>query len=191
MKININKPCHEKWDGMTPNQQGAFCKSCTKDVVDFSKMGITQIKLFFSKNDSTQKVCGRFKETQLQELTFDDFFSKFTYWNFTKKFAVIFFMAFGFWIFSNSNAIAQKNEHLQGKIMYVPDKNPKPDTTKKHNPKEPKNPKTLKGIKTMGLVKCENPGHNKQANKKETKMLMGDIATPIEDRQPVTPKKQD
>lgn len=190
MKISINEPCHENWDGMTPNQQGAFCKSCAKDVVDFSKMGVAQIKSFFKSNDTTQKVCGRFKETQLQELTFDDFFSRFTYWNFSKKFAVIFFMAFGFWIFSNSNAMAQKNEHLQGKVMYVPDKTPKADTTKKHNPKNPKHTKTPKGTKTMGMVKCENPAHNKQAVKNEN-IIMGDVAAPNEEKQNPSGKKKE
>ena len=131
MKITINEPCHENWDAMTPNAQGAFCKSCAKDVVDFSKMGIEEIKNFFSKPKG-DKVCGRFEEKQLQELTFDDFFAKFTYWNFTKKFAAIFFMAFGFWIFSNSGAFAQSDRHMmKGEVMIMPDKTPAKDTAKK------------------------------------------------------------
>jgi hypothetical protein len=189
MKISINEPCHEKWEGMIPNKEGAFCNSCAKDVVDFSKMGIKQIKSFFSKPESSENVCGRFKETQLQELSFDDFFSKFTYWNSTKKFAVIFFMAFGFWIFSSSDAMAQKEQTLQGKVSYEPAKNPKSDSAKVKDSKRPKNPKGPKGIKTMGKVKCDNPEHNKQAVKKE-QMIMGDIAPPNEDKQP-TPKKKE
>ncbi len=189
MKISINEPCHENWNGMTPNQEGAFCKSCAKDVVDFSKMGITQIKSFFSKNDSSEKVCGRFKETQIKELSFDDFFSKFTYWNSTKKFAIIFFMAFGFWIFSSSSAMAQKEQPLMGKVSYVPDKNPKTDTTKNKNTKHTKNPKSPKGTKTMGMVKCENPQHNKQAAKNESKVLMGDVDISHEEK-PQAPEKK-
>ena len=182
MKISINEPCHENWDGMTPNQQGAFCNSCAKDVVDFSKMGITQIKSFFSKNESSEKVCGRFKETQLQELSFDDFFSKFTYWNFSKKFVVIFFMTFGFWIFSDSNAMAQKQEPpMMGKVSYEPDKNPKKDTSKI---KDPKNTKNIK----MGKVKCDNPAHNKQTAKREN-IIMGDVAPPNEEKQNIPKKK--
>ena len=132
MKISINEPCHENWDAMTPNDKGAFCKSCAKDVVDFSKMGIAEIKSFFSKPQG--KVCGRFEEKQLQELTFDDFFAKFTYWNFTKKFAVIFFMAFGFWIFSNASAFAQNNRNMmKGEVMCVPDRTPKKEIPKNHD----------------------------------------------------------
>jgi len=131
MKISINEPCHENWEAMTPNQKGAFCGSCQKDVVDFSKMSIQGIKNFFSKPQGG-KVCGRFEEKQLQELTFDDFFAKFTYWNFSKKFAVIFFMAFGFWIFSNSGAMAQSH-HLKGEVaIEQPKQVKKPiDETKK------------------------------------------------------------
>ena len=191
MKISINEPCQESWEGMTPNQQGAFCGSCAKDVVDFSKMGIGQIKSFFSKNNASEKVCGRFKETQIQELSFDDFFSKFTYWNSTKKFAAIFFMTFGLWIFSNSNAMAQKSEHLQGKVAYVPDQTPKNDTAKVKTPKQPKTPKHPKGTKTMGMVKCEKPEHNKQANKAESKVLMGDVDLSNEEKQLHPKKKED
>ena len=132
MKISINEPCHENWDAMTPNAQGAFCKSCAKNVVDFSKMGISEIKSFFSKPQG--KVCGRFEEKQLQELTFDDFFAKFTYWNFTKKFAAIFFMAFGFWIFSNSSVFAQNDRQMmKGEVMCVPERTPKKETPKNHD----------------------------------------------------------
>ena len=155
MKITINEPCHENWDAMTPNTQGAFCKSCAKDVVDFSKMGIEEIKSFFSKPKS-DKVCGRFEEKQLQELSFDDFFAKFTYWNFAKKFAVIFFMVFGFWVFSNSSAIAQNDRHMmKGEVMYVPEKTPKKDSIKKHTPPPIEDKKYLLGKISRREQICE------------------------------------
>jgi len=152
MKISINEPCHENWETMTPNQQGAFCKSCMKDVVDFSKKSLEDIKAFFSKPQEG-RVCGRFEEKQLQELSFDDFFAKFTYWNFAKKFAVIFFMAFGFWIFSNSTAMGQ-TQHLKGEVAYIPEK-PQPvkkDTAKKQTRKPLNQQKVL-----MGKIKCVKP----------------------------------
>jgi len=170
MKISINEPCHENWDAMTPNQQGAFCGSCQKDVVDFSKMGLAQIKAFFSKPQSG-KVCGRFEEKQLTELSFDDFFAKFRYWNFAKKFAIIFFLAFGFWIFSGSSAMAQSH-HLKGEVEYVPEK-PKPvkkDTVKKQIPAPVNNKKIL-----MGKVKCVKP-----VVKEPEPMIMGGAVAFIE-----------
>ena len=178
MKITINEPCHENWDTMTPNTQGAFCKSCMKDVVDFSKLGVNEIKSFLSKPQEG-KICGRFEEKQLQELNFDDFFSRFTYWNFTKKFAAIFFLAFGFWVFSNSSAMAQNPAHLKGEVVMMPDKTPKKDSTKKNHPENIK----------MGKIKCETPPPT-PVKKREKPMIMGDIAAPVQEK-PIPKKKED
>lgn len=189
MKISINEPCHENWEAMTPNQQGAFCGSCQKDVVDFSKMSIQGIKNFFSKPQG--KVCGRFEETQLQELSFDDFFAKFTYWNFSKKFAVIFFMAFGFWIFSNSSAFAQREMHLKGDVAYEPQK---PKVVQKETPQtflqgqtvimdkpavkqEPKKPETKK---LMGKIKCTRP----EPKEKPVKVKDSTLVEPVNKIEP-------
>ncbi|HWY38952.1 MAG TPA: T9SS type A sorting domain-containing protein [Bacteroidia bacterium] len=196
MNISINEPCHENWDAMTPNQQGAFCKSCMKDVVDFSAKSLEEIKTFFSK-PQTGKVCGRFEEKQLQELSFDDFFSRFTYWNFTKKFAAIFFMAFGFWIFSNSGIMAQNGQHLKGEVMIAPDRASKKDTVKKQVTDEEQR-RHIKGKIAMN-TSCSNPKITEEKHmikgdtivsepiktepvKKEEYMVMGMIA--------MVPKKQ-
>lgn len=65
-KINIPEPCHEDWNKMTPNEKGAFCGSCQKTVVDFSKMDNAQIKDYFL-NRSSEKTCGRFQSNQLDK----------------------------------------------------------------------------------------------------------------------------
>jgi hypothetical protein len=179
MKITINEPCHENWEAMTPNQQGAFCKSCMKDVVDFSKKTVGEIKEFFSKPQG--KVCGRFEEKQLQELSFDDFFSRFTYWNFSRKFAVIFFMAFGFWIFSHQGAYAQNEMFMKGDVAYVPEKSQAQTQT------EPVakvlGQATVKRAEpvVMGKIKCIKPETARPPVKqapavKEQKMVKGKIA---------------
>jgi hypothetical protein len=169
MKITINEPCHENWDAMTPNTQGAFCKVCAKDVVDFSNKSLNQIKNFFSQ-ERTEKVCARFKEEQLQELSVDDFVSKFQYWNFAKRFAAIFFITFGLTIFSTQSGMAQGKPMVNGGVSYTPNKNAKKDSIIKQNPKPPQNPK-------MGKVKCVNPNTNPSTTKGEAK-IMGDVAAP-------------
>jgi hypothetical protein len=112
MNIQINEPCHENWQDMTPNQQGAFCKVCNKDVVDFSKKSIAEIKSFFAEK-TEGKICGRFEKKQLVYLSFDDFFNSFKYWALSKKFAVIFFFTFGFLSLTTN---AQSKNHLTGKV---------------------------------------------------------------------------
>lgn len=65
LQLSIPTPCHENWDNMTPVQQGKFCGSCQKQVVDFSNMSDRQVAEFFKK-PSTGSVCGRFMSDQLE-----------------------------------------------------------------------------------------------------------------------------
>jgi hypothetical protein len=62
--LYIPTPCHEDWNKMTPTQQGKFCASCNKQVVDFSLMSDNQILNFLSHQSG--KLCGRFDAEQLQ-----------------------------------------------------------------------------------------------------------------------------
>jgi hypothetical protein len=62
--IYIPKPCHEDWNKMTPMQQGKFCSSCNKQVVDFSLMSDNQVLNYLAQHSG--KLCGRFDAEQLQ-----------------------------------------------------------------------------------------------------------------------------
>lgn len=68
LKITIPDPCNENWDKMTPKDNGRFCLSCSKTVVDFSSMLPEKIQHFFIQNQN-EKICGRFKESQLDLIT--------------------------------------------------------------------------------------------------------------------------
>ncbi|OQP52038.1 hypothetical protein A4H97_25835 [Niastella yeongjuensis] len=63
--LNIPEPCHENWQNMTPQEQGRFCGSCQKVVVDFSVMTDKEVLDYFSK--ASQHVCGRFSNDQLNK----------------------------------------------------------------------------------------------------------------------------
>ena len=63
-QIQLPKPCHENWDNMSPVEQGRFCNSCQKAVVDFTVMSDAQLVAFFKK-PSTGSVCGRFDNDQV------------------------------------------------------------------------------------------------------------------------------
>ncbi len=64
LKITIPDPCHENWDKMLPHEQGKFCASCQKCVVDFSTYSDAALLKYFE----TPRVntCGQFNEKQLQ-----------------------------------------------------------------------------------------------------------------------------
>ena len=61
--LSIPTPCHENWDGMTPQERGRFCGSCQKTVIDFSNLSDRQIAEFFKK--PVTDTCGRFHTDQL------------------------------------------------------------------------------------------------------------------------------
>lgn len=62
--IQIKTPCDAHWQEMTPANNGKYCASCEKVVVDFSKMNDAQIKNYFAEH-TKQKTCGRFLTSQL------------------------------------------------------------------------------------------------------------------------------
>lgn len=68
--LSIPKPCREDWQKMTPDQQGKFCGTCAKTVVDFTKKSVKEIQSFFIENKG-KKVCGRFQQKQLDTITIE------------------------------------------------------------------------------------------------------------------------
>lgn len=118
MKITINQPCHENWDKMKPNDKGAFCLSCQKNVVDFSSRTMDEVKKFFYELPSSHNVCGRFKENQLNEMSFDHFVNEFMNWKFVKKMVVIFFLSLGGTLFTGCSS---NDDYKVGKMEVIPD----------------------------------------------------------------------
>ena len=124
MKIVIDNPCHENWDAMSPNEKGAFCLSCQKTVIDFSIKTVEEIKNFFVELPLTESVCGRFKEEQLEEISFEHFFKQFRGWKFFQKAAVIAFFIFGFSLFGHAqNNFNNHHPVMKGEVVIMP-----PDT---------------------------------------------------------------
>ena len=63
ISIIVKKPCSEKFTNFSTTDNGAFCSSCEKEVIDFTTMSQTEILKFLCKNSAT--TCGRFKTSQL------------------------------------------------------------------------------------------------------------------------------
>jgi len=64
LQISIRKPCQEDWEKMAPNEQGRFCASCQKTVVDFTDWTDKAIFDFFQQQQG--KFCGRFRREQTE-----------------------------------------------------------------------------------------------------------------------------
>ncbi len=64
IQITIPQPCSEDWNKMTPQEQGRFCDSCRKCVVDFTNFSDTELYQYLIENKG-KKACGRFRVEQL------------------------------------------------------------------------------------------------------------------------------
>jgi hypothetical protein len=61
-KLEIPKPCHADWNSMSATNQGKFCASCKKEVINFELLTNAQI---LSKISSKTTVCGRLSKNQI------------------------------------------------------------------------------------------------------------------------------
>lgn len=66
LAINIAEPCKENWHDMTQQERGFYCKSCCKEVKDFSSLTDSEIVDYLEKRKG-EKMCGRFKKEQLNK----------------------------------------------------------------------------------------------------------------------------
>ncbi|MBC6109886.1 carboxypeptidase-like regulatory domain-containing protein [Pedobacter fastidiosus] len=65
-KISINNPCNQQWDNMQKNQDGRFCNSCQKSVIDFTEFSDEDLRNWFTK--ANENVCGKLNANQLDRL---------------------------------------------------------------------------------------------------------------------------
>jgi hypothetical protein len=110
--ISIPTPCHEKWNEMSPSEQGAFCNVCSKTVVDFTSLSDEQVQNYFLKQRE-QRTCGRFRNDQLSDK--EDPLKKLLsdavpFW---KKFLAIVLVVFG-------SFLTGCNNNVQGNIAVRP-----------------------------------------------------------------------
>lgn len=110
--LKVKTPCTENFDNFSTTEKGGFCGSCTKEVIDFTKMNAQEIINHF-QTINTQNTCGRFKNHQLK--TYNPIIIKRSRMRFINGLAFAFIAFFSF-----SNGTAQ-NIESQTKTL---DKNP-------------------------------------------------------------------
>jgi len=163
-KLTIPEPCPENWDKMTPNENGRYCMSCSKTVVDFTSMLPNEVQHFFIQNQN-KKICGRFKNSQLDTINIQiptRILYNQKYYH--KMFLLALFIAMGTTLFScqdkngnkqkidkveviEENAVDKnitKGKTLRGEKKNPPPPPPKVDQVKFVKPKENDNLKTEK-----------------------------------------------
>jgi hypothetical protein len=146
---------------MTPNEQGRFCGSCQKTVVDFTTFFAEDIQNYFTKHYG-QKVCGRFKKQQLNPIDIQIPSFIFNQISFSRKFALALLLVFGTTLFSCTDN--QGQPATLGEVKLVDTTKTKIDTVsiEKHVI-EPNNVK-----QSVDFIK-ENPSVK----------LQGEVVTPI------------
>jgi hypothetical protein len=63
-RISVDRPCSEKFENFSVTSNGGFCDSCSKEVIDFTRMTDQQVLSHFKI--SSGETCGRFKKSQLK-----------------------------------------------------------------------------------------------------------------------------
>ncbi|PIF32662.1 hypothetical protein CLU81_3213 [Flavobacterium sp. 9] len=109
-KITIPEPCHENWDKMKPKDNGRFCLSCSKTVVNFTNMLYEEIQHYFIQNQN-ERICGRFKKSQLETMTIQiPSRVLHTQTNYNKMFLLALFIAMGTTLFSCQDKDGKKQK---------------------------------------------------------------------------------
>jgi len=70
LNLSIPTPCTEKWENFEPRPDGGFCSTCSKTVVDLSRMSDEQIIDFFRNKPA--HTCGRLRADQLRSYAWTD-----------------------------------------------------------------------------------------------------------------------
>ncbi|OXB18453.1 energy transducer TonB [Flavobacterium reichenbachii] len=130
-KITVPEPCHEDWDKMMPKDNGRFCMSCSKTIVDFTSMLPEEIQHFLIQNQ-TERICGRFRKSQLETINIE-IPSQIMYsqTNYRKMFLLVLFIAMGTTLFSqnkegnkqNINEIEVVEDSVANKSVQKPNEN--------------------------------------------------------------------
>ena len=93
MLLSIHEPCNQDWNSMTETEQGRFCDSCSKTVVDFTLMSDAQLINYFLEH-ANEKTCGRLFTDQLDTALSappEQMKKRFGYWKYIAASVLLFF----------------------------------------------------------------------------------------------------
>ncbi|MGB3618030.1 MAG: carboxypeptidase regulatory-like domain-containing protein [Catalinimonas sp.] len=63
IRLSVDRPCGENYHTFDKNAWGGYCRSCQKEIVDFTAMSDRELYAYFK--DRPGQACGRFRAEQL------------------------------------------------------------------------------------------------------------------------------
>jgi hypothetical protein len=102
---------------MTPNEKGRFCQSCTKTVIDFTKMNTGEIQDYIH-NNKNQRICGHIKQSQLDVINLripETVFNQTL--NFNRLFLLALLLAMGTSLLNCSDNVGKKQKFNSVEII--------------------------------------------------------------------------
>lgn len=112
--VNIDSPCSESWQEMSPEDGGRHCMRCSKKVIDFSTLSDDEVIKILSQQKGN--VCGRFQAGQLNKELIE---SKRTYVNkgFYKYLAGLLLLGISKNAFSGNNKFLPKENIVASPVQ--------------------------------------------------------------------------
>ncbi|HEY0031206.1 MAG TPA: energy transducer TonB [Bacteroidia bacterium] len=104
--FSVPDPCHESWQNMLPQQNGRYCGSCQKVVVDFTNKTNQEILDYINAN-SGKKMCGTFKKQQLPQIPPPPHHEK------SIRFLAALLLVFGMTLFSCNSVVFGDKESVE------------------------------------------------------------------------------
>lgn len=69
LQISVKQPCSENFANFKKTEQGGYCNSCQKEVIEFTRLSDLEVLQHFKKDNGS--TCGRFRTSQLKNYEFE------------------------------------------------------------------------------------------------------------------------
>ncbi|MEO6304298.1 MAG: hypothetical protein ABIP51_14120 [Bacteroidia bacterium] len=112
IKIQIEKPCAENFGSITNVSGGKFCSTCTTKVIDFTKMSLDEIQVFFTNQNSTEKICGHYNARHTSQTNSFTFINKLENYLFKTRFrkAAVWTISLAFFLLNSYKCMGKRVE---------------------------------------------------------------------------------
>jgi carboxypeptidase family protein len=107
-RFSISSPCHEKWENMTPVNDGRFCDKCKKVIFDLTQKTDGQIMKIKTGNNG--EICGLMRDEQIGRNQKLEWMIKQDYFQKISIFIIALVMVFGVQLFNIQSIKSQVTE---------------------------------------------------------------------------------